>query len=208
MKIPTPNQPGENVYHSYMKKIKGVSYYYNTVNQTGGLLNKAHEKWRKHVDGGIEIEEFKTLFSNLYKVTNNVKLRSFQYRMLHSAIVTKQHLFRWKITKNNLCYFCKEEKETITHLMYNCIKIQPVWKFVEKICDDISHTEECHITEKSVMSNMINRKPEHIFNFICLVTKQFIYASKCCEKQMSNTALKEKICKYKNFELFQAKSEN
>ena len=68
--------------------------------------------------------EFQTFFRNIYKVTNNNKLRSFQYRLLNRAIVVNAHLYRWGILDTNLCTFCNLEKETVMHIMYECTYVK------------------------------------------------------------------------------------
>ena len=55
------------------------------------------------------------------------KLREFQYKLLHGAAYTKEHLFKFGFVGNNLCSFCNQSTETYCHLFWNCTKIQSLW---------------------------------------------------------------------------------
>ena len=190
------------------KKEKIAAFSYEVMNMRESAIKTAFQKWDGKVSYEIDNESFEQLFHNLYKVTNNIKLRSYQYRLLHSSIVTKQHLYRWKITQDNLCYFCKKEKETITHLMVECSEIQFIWQSIKTQCTEIASSEMCSINERTIMENLLNPVPDHIYNFFCLVTKQYIYATKCTGKKLSIAELSSRIDKYRRFELFQAKKDN
>ena len=198
----------ENKAEIFSKRANTTAHYYEHVNSNNEAIESALTKWKSRYNTDIKRDEFIILFKALYKVTNNAKLRSFQYRLLHSAVVTKQHLYRWKITSNNLCFFCEEEKETINHLLVHCKYVQPIWDCVREICNQISKTEIIVISEKAIMENLINPRLEHVFNFICLVTKQFIYSNKCTQTKLTKQGLIQRIEKYKRYELYQAKREN
>ena len=57
------------------------------------------------------------------------------------------------------------------------------------------------------MINRINNDLKHVFDFICLVTKQYIFATKCKGETLRQQAIVRKINLYKNFELCQAEYE-
>ena len=58
------------------------------------------------------------------KITNYMKLRPFQYRLLNKAIITNVHLCRYNIRTYDLCTLCNLEKETLHHILYECCKIK------------------------------------------------------------------------------------
>ena len=61
------------------------------------------------------------------KVTNVAKYRSFQFRLLHRAIVANIHLIHWKIINSDLCTMCRLERETYTHLFIYCKQARKIW---------------------------------------------------------------------------------
>ena len=44
-----------------------------------------------------EYEEFVKAFQDLYRITDVVKLRDFQFRLLNNAIFTNNRLYHWKL---------------------------------------------------------------------------------------------------------------
>ena len=99
-----------SLYDNFIKREKCVAYYYQNINDTTQALRHAYDKWNKQNGFTHEFDEFSQAFCNIYKMTNNAKLRSFQYRVLHSAIITNRHLFKWGIKASNDCTFCKKGK--------------------------------------------------------------------------------------------------
>ena len=140
---------------------------------------------------------------DIYKVTNITKYRSFQYRLIQRGIVTNTHLSRWGIISSNLCSFCHSEQETLIHLFYSCTLIQELWDKVIRYLGQRFAIQTVIFTAKNVMLNRIIPCKSSIGNFICLVTKQFIYKQRCLKKPAYFPLLKweiekiEKIEKYK-----------
>ena len=60
-------------------------------------------------------------------VTNDTKLQWLQFRIIHRILATNSYLFNIKYVESDVCTFCHYEKETITHLFWDCIYINPLW---------------------------------------------------------------------------------
>ena len=54
------------------------------------------------------------------------KQRAFQFKLLHGAIYTNEHLHRFGFVGDNLCSFCKQEIETYKHLFLSCGSVQMI----------------------------------------------------------------------------------
>ena len=54
----------------------------------------------------------------------------------------------------------------------------------------------------------MHSEPRNIINFLCLVTKQYIYKQRCLKKELSKTELSTTFRSLKNTELFIAKKNN
>ena len=132
------------------------------------------------VDFGLEI-------ASVYRLTNITKYRSFQYRLIQRGLVTNIHLYKWKMVDSELCYFCNTQKETISHIMYQCTVVQTFWRKVEDyLCERFGIMKSDIVSnEIAVMWNKIVPSKFHVANFVCLVTKQYIYRCKCQKKDMS-----------------------
>ena len=66
------------------------------------------------------------------KITTNTKLREFQFKLLHRRLPTSDFLTKIQIQENPRCFFCKEEKEKLTHVpfFWSCPKIKSFWEYV------------------------------------------------------------------------------
>ena len=51
------------------------------------------------------------IFSRPRKITHVNRLTEIQHKLLHGAIYTGEHLFRFGIVVDNLCSFCKQKKK-------------------------------------------------------------------------------------------------
>lgn len=72
----------------------------------------------------IELQ-FKNLNRNnisnkIFNITQDVKLRWFQYKITHRNLTTNSFLYILNYVQNDPCPFCHNEKETSTHLFWDC----------------------------------------------------------------------------------------
>ena len=146
------------------------------------LIHNKYIKWRMELGEESElcsgVLEFGKLHTDIYRITNITKLRSFQYRLLQRGLVTNTSLCKWGIKPSELCSFCKQEKETLSHLFYYCTKVQDIWARITLFLKQ----EYCIDT---AIRNTIVQPKSHVGNFICLLVKQHIYAQKCLGTELT-----------------------
>jgi len=84
-------------------------------------------------------------FLHCRKSTSSVRLRDFQYKLLHNITSTRNKLFKFKYIQDDSCLSCSEEnviiKDNINHSFYNCPKSTNTWINFEKACRDILNVE-------------------------------------------------------------------
>ena len=144
---------------------------------------------------------------DIYKITNIPKLRSFQYRLLHNSIITNAHLFRWKMLSNNLCSFCQEEKETTIHLLCECTIVENLWKKLSVYFNDRWLLDEISLSTSNILLNRISDRI-HPVNFLCLVTKQYIYRQRCLKQDLNINELLSIFNSIENMEKYIAVKNN
>ena len=66
-------------------------------------------------------------FLNAYHCSISTKLRDFHYRVLTLGIVTNIDLKLWKIKSNDFCSFCNCERESVIHLLCDCLITRRFW---------------------------------------------------------------------------------
>ena len=78
-------------------------------------------KWEENLNDYFPITIWQKIFLDIYITTKSVKLRYFQFQILHRTLVTNRKLKLWKIKESELCSFCELEVESIDHLLYDCL---------------------------------------------------------------------------------------
>ena len=157
-----------------VEKLTGrtVNIAYRMICSQTQPLKNIVEKWRKeHLN--INYDLFLGSVRKISSFTICVKLRSFQYKFLMRAILTNVRLIYFKIKDTDKCDFCKDERETVKHLFYECRRVQELWNEVKHI------TGIDGITYEKIVMNNFHKNPKKVENTIGLVTKFYIYGTKC-----------------------------
>ena len=151
---------------------------YSELTFKSNLLEKVRSVWILELESQLSNEDFQQSFLHIKKVTNVNKFRSFQFRLLHRAIITNKHLFRWNMLGSNTCTFCDKEKETYKHLFILCPEVEKLWLNIEPFMNEFNN-EQINFGIDTVIYNRLVEDPGHIKNFICLLCKQYIYRQRC-----------------------------
>ena len=186
------------------KKISSKVYQQLVENETG--CQKYMHRWNNMLQDKIELEEFKKAFSELYAITNTVKLRNFQYRLLLNKIFTNEILYEWKVVDTNTCTFCKKQPESITHLLVECTEVGPIWEGLKEFCK--IHQLECTLTVKNIILNKINSSVTSVANTLALITKQYLYKQRCMKITPNINVLKNLFRQTYEMEKYNARINN
>ena len=204
--LPMPPHNYDKAVHS--KSLSSTVYRY--LQDDLLLIHNKYIKWR--IELGSEynesLVEFAEKHKDIYRVTNIAKYRSFQYRLIQRGLVTNVQLCKWNIVESNLCTFCGEALETVPHLLVECPHVHMIWQSVFKfIAEEYGpvriNTETCNI----IMNNIVESKCS-IANFICLISKQYIYSQRCLKKELLWQELKGKIKSIERIERYIAVKNN
>ena len=90
-------------------------------------LAKTAETWSTHLGADITPENIVTQCRRINSITNVTKLRSFQYRLLHRAIILNANLYHWRMRDDNLCTWCEQAKEDALHFFCMCPVVTEWW---------------------------------------------------------------------------------
>ena len=118
-------------------------------------ISKKSEKWSEELCCEVDIVKQSQRIGCVSQVA---KFSSFQYRMLHRAIVTNVQMHRWGMIDSPSCTFCHGEVESYFHLFFDCEKVRPVWDclketIVELKLDFNARITYCDVVLVSVSSN-------------------------------------------------------
>ena len=160
------------------------------------------QRWRKDTCETLETDGFMQYHREIYVITNVPKLRSFQYRMLHRAIITNVNLYRWGRRDDMLCTFCNQEPETYRHLFVMCTEIRNLWILAE---EKMYKFDDEHITfnvERVLFNQLVDKNPKNVKNFVCLLLKQYIYKQRCLGHKLNFEQFWSNVYTMRNIERF------
>ena len=149
---------------------------YKQLNSDESAITKTSQVWEKFE--GFCNERHRMGFKNIYKCTTIVKLRNFQYRLLHNKIFCNNVLFYWKIKETQRCDFCDYPKQDIQHLLYECNIVRKIWSELMHYFKTLK-IDCIEINFLNIIYNTVHPKSKHIVNFIVLLTKFVIFRCKC-----------------------------
>ena len=164
-------------------------------------------KWEQDLQRKYDMDKMMSWFNSMYVVTNIPKLRSFQFRLLHRAIITNIQLAKWGMKESNKCTFCEKSEETYMHLFVMCDYVQELWIKVEEMMMTFN-CAKIHFNVENVLFNSLVSQRNNVKNFICLLTKQYIYRQQCYGQKPNYNQLSVLIYEHKNIEKYIATKNN
>ena len=76
-----------------------------------------------------------------------IKLKEFNFKLLHGCLPCHRNLMKWNIKDNDHCDVCGES-QTLEHLLYECCYVPPLWHTVEVVFNtDITYRRILGIAE-------------------------------------------------------------
>ena len=177
--------PERSKYDRMICKKKIIREAYHELTTREDLLFSRYVKMQTMLQTDYSYADFLKLFRNIKLITNYVKLRSFQYRMLCNSIVTNKLLFKWKVISSENCTFCDSEPETIQHLFFHCCKITPIWLKVKEYCKQLTNKDDIDLTANNVILNKVHPQASHVYNFVVLAVKLKIYTNRCITRKIN-----------------------
>ena len=154
----------------------------------------------------LNLEMYRSAFDSIFKVTKITKLRDFQYRLLLGKIVTNEQLFTWKMIETPNCTFGCNLVENQTHLLNECIYVQPLWEYVTKLCNEYNIFID--INDYTILYNLIHENVRHVINLIALLLKRYVYTVKCGQRRPNVHELIAIIDYNHDMSLFNSKREH
>ena len=198
MKTQAPvNDPYEDRLAIVRSTNKISSTVYHLMNQDDSVLSISATKWSNVLEN-FRLDIHLKAFSNLYKLTNVVKLKNFQYRLLHSKIFCNNVLFHWGLKTTQRCDFCEFTKQDILHLLWGCQVTKNLWN---KLFKSLA-IGNLKLTANNIIYNMVHPKSTHIVNLLVLITKFVIYQCKCDNTKPSYALVEKEINLYYNIEKY------
>ena len=181
--------PITNVTHDTTVNSLRTSSIYSSLLNTLFVPPTAETKILRH--GFTEIT-IKNVYFMPFKVTNEVKIIMFQYKVIYNVLPTRATLHRDGISESPLCNLCNIEKQTLHHLLINCTLILDFWILFQ---DWWRHktNETITLSTSHILYGWHDRtKHWQVLNYCLLLAKYCIFC----------TSLRGDILDFQNFLLF------
>ena len=156
------------------------------VAEEQGIFN-LYVKWQTKLHTKLSYIDFQTLFKNVYKITNHSKYRSFQFRLLHNALVFNERLKLWKILEDDKCTYC-DGKENVIHFYTECTVPKEFWLKIREFCKN-EFDETISVRPVDILFNTTGKSVQSIGNFIILIAKTYMYAKRCLKEEYNMKGL-------------------
>ena len=155
------------------KKCSNVLY--KRVNTSTEAIVKCAKIWNQFLGEEYDQDLPKAAFRNLYSLTKIVKLRNFQYRLLHNKIFCNNVLFYWHKTTSQECDFCEEAKQDVTHLLYKCSAAQKIWHDLLEKLNELNLECNLALNLRNLIFNQVHPQARSVMNLLILMVKIFIF---------------------------------
>ena len=153
------------------KSKKGSKDFYRLLTNTSQLHTfSSKTKWETVVDDKLDDEDWKGIYKHCFKVIQDNEIIWLQYRIINRILGTKSLLFKIKKSNNNLCRFCTNTSETISHVFIQCSILHEFWQKIKQWvqeCVDLSFS----LNVKTVLLGLVDKKQ---LGIIFLLAKLYI----------------------------------
>jgi len=183
---------------SYSKGNKPV--YMELVQKTCEIPTSRWEKWTEELGEDISEVDWLDTFPRIQRCTTSTRLRSLGYRFIIRDVLTNTRLIHMGKVDTVLCYLCKSESETITHLYWDCYVTKRLWERLKSIILEKTKTH-IRLDPVELILGISRRSPDtgiaDIINLLCIIVKNFIHSCKCRNVFPTEKGL---ICRIKGIE--------
>ena len=80
------------------------------------------------------VDDVIDVFTRKLLLEKEIKLKEFNFKLLHGILPCNKNLKRWQIKESEQCDVCNMP-QTIEHLLFNCYYVKPLWRVVESLCN-------------------------------------------------------------------------
>ena len=158
------NITSKHLYSEYMNKMNIEPLSQNYLKRVFGMTN----------------DQCSNIFILPFNVTLDTKLRWFQYRVIHNILPTNAWLKKVGIIENEMCTFCHNDNETITHMFCDCNKVTDFWRLIQNRINLMKG-----IVAFDILYGMTDCKKVNylVINHILILFKKYVYK---CRADQSN----------------------
>ena len=131
-----------------------------------------------------------------FKYSNETRLQSLQWKILHGIFPTGTLLTKMKLRANNNCQFC-DSIDTLQHFFYDCPISKVVWKEVERkletICNKYTHFSAKNVLIGFDQEDHLGKDVSKLINHMILIGKNTISKAKYHKSRNIRVVLEQEL---------------
>ena len=183
-----------------LRDKKGSRRLYESLVLSREVKQNYLRKWELELNKTYSNKQWSIFFLLPLKCTIDVKLRWFQFRIIHKILGVNSFLAKIGIKDSNLCTFCKVKEETIKHVFCDCPYVSQLWiKLFQWIKDK---TKVSIVMDNQIQLFGILDLEARALNLLILVCRFYIYKTKMEQGVLQFALLKKQLQKYKTLEKY------
>ena len=125
---------------------------------------------------GFTADEISHIYELPFKLTLDVRLSIFQFKINHNILCTKSRLFRDRITENGKCYLCSGS-QTLLHLFADCVLSKIFWTDFTSWWNFKNNTQ-IRLQQRGILYAFHPGKQSFLgINYCLLAARNYIYIS-------------------------------
>ena len=147
----------------------------------GGIHSQVptgQKKWQAHYP--TDVNGWASRWIGAKQCTQEVRLKAFQFKILHNILPTNKKLHKMGYRNNPRCSYCRNE-DTIPHAFCNCKKVKEIWECFQRLFTNIEGVTMEPLNPETILFGLKNANNSTIikkWNYLILFIKHTIYACK------------------------------
>ena len=180
---------------------KGCSSYYKILrkkqNLTFSLVDR-ESKWHQELGKVYGVPFWNKTYAFTASIKNENKLKWMQFQIVRNCQFSNYRVNKFKPSVSPLCSYCGAFEEKLSHLYFDCLKVQDFWIELSNWLSQNSIIFPLNITY--ILFGYDKEPFDSKINYIMLVGKRYIWANKFNSTPLSFNAFQQ-ILKHKLDEL-------
>ena len=131
---------------------------------------------RRMLQANLDEQAISTIYSIPFKVTKDIRLAIFQFKIVHHILATNATLFREKIIQHDKCHLC-DQKQTLNHLFVSCPDVQAFWQSFSRWWN-VKNDDFIVLNDETIINGFTNDFSQQLGLNLCLIiAKYYIYCA-------------------------------
>ena len=132
---------------------------------------------KRLIECGFDTQKQQSVFSLPFRVTKEVKLSIFQYKIVYNILYANNILYKIKKKKNHpYCPFCTNIEQTIAHLFFTCSVAELFWSEFTTWHNSLSEKKKLALSKTEIIYGVLDNWSSCLtLNHLILIGKYSLY---------------------------------